>query len=62
MKFSDDDICSGCVFEDGEFKSQCKIKLAEVENDCPCVECLLKGICENYCDAYKELIDKIMRK
>ncbi len=60
MKFSDKDICRGCVFGNGEFNSQCKIRLSEVENKCPCVECLLKCICENYCDTYKELIDKIM--
>ncbi len=60
MKFSDNDICKGCVFEDGEDKSQCKVRLSEMENECPCVECLLKGICQNTCSSYKKLLNEIM--
>ena len=61
MKFSDDDICRGCIFEDGEYNSQCKTKLMQIENECPCVECLLKCMCIDTCPAYNKLLDKIMK-
>lgn len=62
MKFSDDDICRGCVFEDcKDKKSQCKIKEEERDIDCPCTECLLKVICQNSCSLYKKLLIQIMK-
>ena len=59
MKFLDDDICKGCVFEDGEHNSQCRIKNQGRDIDCPCIECLLKCICTTVCPAYEELIDEV---
>jgi len=59
MKFSDDDICKGCVFEDGENGSQCRIKVEERDNECPCIECLLKCMCMETCPAYNKLLDSI---
>jgi len=56
MIFSDNDICSGCICEDGKDKSQCKIKNKERDIDCPCIECLLKCIGEHPCSAYTNLL------
>jgi hypothetical protein len=59
MKFSDNDICKGCVFEDGEDKSQCRIKVEGRDKECPCTECLLKCMCINVCPTYDKLIKEI---
>jgi len=57
----DNDICKGCIFEDGETKSCCKIKDKGKDKECPCIECLLKGMCMNTCPAYSRILDEIMK-
>jgi hypothetical protein len=61
MIFSDDDICKGCVFENGKDKSECRIKNNGRDKECPCIECLLKCMCINVCPAYDKLMDEIMK-
>jgi len=59
MICSDTDICNGCIFDDGEYSSECRIKNKEKDKICPCVECLLKGMCMETCPGYEKLLDEV---
>jgi hypothetical protein len=61
MIFLDGDICKSCVFEDGEYGSQCRIKDEQRDIDCPCIECLLKSICADVCPSYNRLLSEIIK-
>lgn len=50
------DQCKGC-YMDMQF-SVCPYRTNIKYEDCPCFECLVKGVCQDVCDLYKEWNDK----
>jgi hypothetical protein len=56
--------CKGCatLYEKGFGTDYCQLyykgKVKDV--NCPCFECLIKGVCEESCNNFKEFIEYIL--
>lgn len=47
--------CEGCFM----YKHNCEVhSVYEIEADCPCNECLIKTMCTDSCDTWKEYVRK----
>ena len=60
-----DNKCEGCnesIYGDKVCASQLKSKIKDKETIvyCPCVECLVKGMCTISCDAFTKYCEKLV--
>ena len=46
-----EDVCYGCKIPK-IYKNICPIRIKELSEACPCIECIVKVICEEACSKY----------
>ena len=52
-----DDRCKGCFMNEHHSICPCKYNIKYI--DCPCFECLVKGMCSVICDIYSKWIANV---
>jgi len=48
------DYCDGCL----DYQNNCPVKRNNRIGNCPCTECIVKMICDNPCDLFKDYHDR----
>jgi hypothetical protein len=54
-------ICRGCVMMKID-RYVCLFRASMLEDECPCIECLVKVICEESCDTRREIYSALILK
>ena len=55
MICSNTDICRGCSFDNNDYNTQCRIRNQEMQNECPCITCLVTCMCITTCLPYDKI-------
>ena len=51
------EICEGCLTHTDKEPKDCPVFSSMRENECPCIECLVKMMCREACTEMKDLWD-----